>query len=255
MGEVTDTGEYDGLIAETITMSGDGGDQVHAYFARPIGEGPFPAVLLFHHLPGWDAWYRRTTRLFAAHGYLALSPDLYCREGHGDPDDVAARVRASGGVADERVVGDARGALELLRSMPQASGKVAVFGTCSGARHAYLVACRTGAVDAVIDCWGGRIVIPDAELTAQQPVAPIDLTPQLDAPVLGLFGNDDSSPSPADVDALEAALRTHGKDLEFHRYDGAGHGFFYDDRPVVFRAAQAQDGWAKVWDFLARKVG
>jgi len=231
--EIMNTGAYAGLIAETVTFVGDGGDLIHAYQARPLGPGPFPAVLLFHHLPGWDAWYRRTTRLFAAHGYLALSPDLYCREGHGDPDDVAAKVR----------------------SLPQASGRVAVFGTCSGARHAYLVACRTQAVDAVVDCWGGRIVIPPDELTAQQPVAPIDLTADLTAPVLGLFGNEDSSPSPAHVDALEAALVEHGRIHEFHRYDGAGHGFFYDDRPAAYRAEQAKDGWTKVWDFLARTIG
>ena len=42
---------------------------------------------------------------------------------------------------------------------------------------------------------------------------------------------------------------------EFHRYEGAGHGFFYEDRPANFRAQQARDGWLKVFDFLARTIG
>ena len=247
------TGSHEGMIAETTAVAGDGGEMIHAYFARPTGPGPFPAVLLFHHLPGWDEFYRETTRRFAHHGYLALSPDLYCRDGHGDPDDVAAKVRADGGVPDDQVVGDARGCLAFLRGLANASGKVAVFGTCSGGRHAYLSACRLGGVDAVINCWGGRIVTD--EPTDKQPIPPVELTEQLSAPVLGLFGNDDGSPSPSDVDTLEEALQASGQTYEFHRYDGAGHGFFYYDRPSAYRAEAAVDGWGKVWDFLDRTIG
>ena len=54
---MTDTRAYEGLIAETITVQGDGGDSIYAYLARPLGEGPFPAMLLLHHIPGWDEWY------------------------------------------------------------------------------------------------------------------------------------------------------------------------------------------------------
>lgn len=252
MGISTDA--YEGLIAETRIIEGDGGDLVHVYFARPLGAGPFPAVLLFHHLPGWDDWYRHATRLFASRGYLALCPDLYCRAGHGEPDDVAARVRAQGGVPDDQVVGDAAKALRFLKALPNANRKVGFFGTCSGGRHAYLAACRLDGVDAVVDCWGGGIVAEADELTEQRPVAPIDLTPELDAPVLGLFGDQDQNPSPAQVDALEAALTEHGKEHEFHRYPEAGHGFFYHDRPQAYHAASAVDGWAKVWDFLGRHL-
>ena len=43
-------------------------------------------------------------------------------------------------------------------------------------------------------------------------------------------------------------LKAAGKEYEFHRYDGAGHGFFYHDRPM-YRQEQAVDGWNKIWDF------
>ena len=32
-------------------------------------------------------------RRFANHGYTVIAPDLYCREGHGTPDEVAASSR------------------------------------------------------------------------------------------------------------------------------------------------------------------
>lgn len=92
-----------------------------------------------------------------------------------------------------------------------------------------------------------------SELTPNSPVAPIDLTENLSCPLLGLFGNDDRSPSPEQVDLHEEALTRHGKPYEFHRYDGAGHGFFYDHRPN-YRQAQAVDGWARIWAFLDRHL-
>ena len=66
------TDNYEGMIAETITLPGDGGDLINAYMAKPLGPGPFPGVVLIHHLPGWDEWYREATRRFAHHGFVAV---------------------------------------------------------------------------------------------------------------------------------------------------------------------------------------
>jgi hypothetical protein len=132
------TDQYEGMLAETVTVLGHGGDAIHAYFARPTGPGPFPGVVLLHHMPGWDEWYKEATLRFAHHGYAAIAPDLYCRVGHGSPDDVAAKARADGGVLDDQVVGDAAGAAAFLRGQPTSNGKVGVIGSCSGGRHAFL---------------------------------------------------------------------------------------------------------------------
>jgi len=146
------------------------------------------------------------------------------------------------------------GAMRYLRSLPFINGKVGVFGTCSGGRNAFLVACRAKGFDAAVECWGGRVVMSKEELTAKQPVAPIDFTKDLSCPLLGLFGNEDKAPSPEQVNQHEAELKKHGKNYEFHRYDGAGHGFFYYDRPN-YRQEQAVDGWKKIWVFLERHLG
>ena len=210
-------------------------------------------MVLIHHLPGWDEFYRETTRRFAHHGYAAISPNLYHREGHGTPEDVAAMVRADGGVPDEQVVGDVVASARVLRGLPTSNGKVGLIGTCSGGRHTVLVASRSTEFDAAVDCWGGRVVMPEDELTEKLPVAPIDYTADLAAPLLGLFGADDQSPSPEQVAQHEEALREHGKEYEFHMYEGAGHGFFYWNRPA-YRIDQAMDGWDKVWDFFGRHL-
>ncbi len=96
-------------------MRGAKGDVLNAYYARPLGAGPFPGMVVIHHLPGWDEWYREATRKFAHHGYAAISPNLYFRDGHGTPEDVGAQVRAAGGVPDDQVVGDGEGAMRLAK--------------------------------------------------------------------------------------------------------------------------------------------
>ena len=125
---------------------------------------------------------------------------------------------------------------------------------CSGGRHAYLAACTVEGFDACVDCWGGGIVVhnPD-ELNEKKPVAPIDYTEKLPCPVIGIFGNEDRSPTAEDVNILEEELKRCGKDYEFYRYDGAGHGIWYYHAPM-YRQEQAMDSWEKVFAFLEKNL-
>jgi carboxymethylenebutenolidase len=246
---------YRSMAAETVRFRAHNGDDGEAYYARPNDGARYPGVVLIHHMPGWDEWITEAARKLAHRGYAAVAPHLFFRLGPGGPDDLAAKARAAGGVPDDQVVGDVAGAMAYLRARPQCTGKVAVMGFCSGGRHAYLAACRLDGVDALVDCWGGRVIVDDPkELTPNRPVAPIDLTEGIKCPVLGLFGNDDKNPSPDHVSRTEAVLKRLGKTYEFHRYDGAGHSFFSAHRPH-YRVEQALDGWNKVFAFLAKHLG
>ncbi len=245
------TDQYEGMLAETVVLPGYHAEIINAYFARPLGTGPFPGLVLVHHLPGWDEFHRETTRNLAARGYVTLCPNLYFREGHGTPEDIAARVRGAGGVADEQVLGDIGAALEMLKALPYVTGKIGIMGMCSGGRHAYLCACRIPGFSAVVDCWGGRVVMTPEELTPKQPVAPLDYTKDLTIPLLGIFGNEDHGPTPEQVNQHEGVLKQLGKQYEFYRYDGAGHAFFYYNRPA-YRQEQATDGWQKIYAFLGK---
>ncbi len=164
---------YRGMTCENVTLKGDKGTPITAYVAKPAGAGPFPGVVLIHHLPGWSELYIETTRRFAHHGYIAICAHLYEREGggsDGNPDDVAAKVRADGGIADSQMVGDTAAAVQWMRAQPNLNGKVGVFGSCSGGRHAFIYACQKKDVDACIDLWGGRVVMGKDELNAKTPL-------------------------------------------------------------------------------------
>ena len=104
----------DAMMAETISMTGHGGDEVEAYLARPLGGGPFGSVVVIHHMPGYDTARRRSPGTFAAHGYRRSART--CTTGRRRapaPDDAAAAARAQGGVPDERLVGDVGGAADV----------------------------------------------------------------------------------------------------------------------------------------------
>ena len=245
---------YPGLVAETVRFRGHNDDSGEAYYAQPSGVGKFPGVVLIHHMPGWDEWICEATRKLAHHGFATIAPHLYFREGPGSPDDVGARVRAAGGVPDNQVVGDAKGAATFVRAQPNANGKVGVIGYCSGGRHAFLIACRVPEFNALVDCWGGNVIVDDRKLlNAKRPVAPIDLTDKINCPILGIFGNDDENPSADQVNRTELELKRLGKNYTFHRYDGAGHAFFNTSR-IAYRAEQAADGWAKVFAFFHKHL-
>ena len=159
---------YEGMLAETVRVRGHNGDEIDGYFARPLGAGPFPGVVLIHHMPGWDEGSKEMVRKFAYHGYACISPNLHYREGPGDLDDVVAAVRGAGEVPDDRFVGDFEGAMTCLRSLPYHSGKIGAIGFCSGGRHAYIAACRVPGLDAAVDCWGGRVIMSPDGLTERQ---------------------------------------------------------------------------------------
>ena len=243
--------DYEGLLAETVSFQGHGGDRIAGYLARPLGAGGYPTVVVIHEVFGLVPHIKELALKFAARGYAAIAPDLHHREGPGDPDDVAVVVRAAGGNPDARTVGDVEGAARLLRSLPQSNGKVGVIGYCSGGRQTYLAACRIPTLDAAVDCYGGRVVAEQADLNERQPKAPIDMTEDLGCPLLGLFGGLDANPTPEHTRVIELELRRHGKTYELHTYENAGHGFFADYRPSYDPEA-AVDGWERVFGWFGK---
>jgi carboxymethylenebutenolidase len=244
----------DSLSAETVRITGHDGDEIEAYLARPSEPTSRGGVVVIHHMPGYDRGTKEIVRRFAELGYDAICPNLYWREAPGaDPADAAASARAGGGVPDERLVGDVGGAAGYLRSLASSNGKVGVIGYCSGGRQSVLAACNLD-LDAAVDCYGAYVTGTPPEGFPLKITNLVDQLPNLRAPLLGLFGNEDAHPSPEHVDELDRILTEEGKPHEFHRYDDAGHAFFSTDRPA-YRVAAASDGWERIAEFYGKYLG
>lgn len=240
----------DSMQASTVRITGAGGDEIEAYLATPGDRGSGGAVVVIHHMPGYDSATKEIVRRFTDLGLVALCPNLYWRQAPGaEPDDAAAAARAQGGVPDAQLIGDVAGAAAHLRSLPGANGKVGVIGFCSGGRQSVLAACSLD-LDACVDCYGAFVVGQPPEGFPLQ-IAPLyEALPGLRAPLLGLFGAEDSYPSPEHVRELDGLLTEHGKDHEMITYPDTGHSFFAVDRPA-YRPAAASDGWLRIADFFA----
>jgi carboxymethylenebutenolidase len=243
----------DALMARSVMIKGHGGDEIEAYLAQPVDREAFGAMVVIHHMPGYDRGTKEMVRRFAAEGYAALCPNLYWRDAPGaSPDDAAAAVRAAGGVPEDRLLGDLAGAAAHLRALPGANGRVGVIGHCSGGRQAFLAGCELD-LDAAVDCYGAFVVedVPPGVKSNAHPL--LHLADRLSCPLLGLFGADDQHPAPEHTARLAAELTGLGKDFEFHTSPDAGHAFFAVDRPS-YRPAAAIEGWSRIFAFLARHL-
>lgn len=241
------------LIAGDIVIAGHRGDEISAYAARPESGTPAGGIVVIHHMPGYDWATKEIVRRFASWGFAAICPNLHHRAAPGaDPDDASAATRAAGGVPDDRLVGDVSGARDFLLGRRNSNGRTGVIGFCSGGRQAVLAACHIP-FDAAVDCYGAFVLTspPSSSGRTERPL--IEVLDELGCPLLGLFGNEDSHPSPSEVTELDERLTALGKPHEFHRFDDAGHAFFAIER-AGYRAAAAADAWPIVRTFFAEHL-
>jgi carboxymethylenebutenolidase len=238
-----------GQLSETIGIPRPSGPPMFAYYSRPTPSQDLAGVVFLSHGNYLDYMGQEVNRRLAHYGYATISWDATA-----DP-----RSRGQGGpgtprsISDDEMMADVELAATFLRAQPYANGKVAVMGFGAGGRHAYIAACRVPAVDAAIDCWGPQIVSQPPERKELQPVLPIDMTQDMGCPLLGLFGQDDNNPAPAEVDRIEEELRRHGKQYQLERYENTGHGFLTVERRG-YRGLPAADAWIKISEFLEKHL-
>ena len=170
---------------------------------------------------------------FAGEGFVALAPDMYHGETADSPDD-AKRLMMSLNI--DRAEKDLRGSIEYLLSLDQTQGdQVGTVGFCMGGQLSLYAACANSQVGACVNYYG---IHPDVKPDIGN----------LEAPVLGFFGEDDAKVSPEVVRELEERLNQAGKQVEVHIYPGADHGFFNDGRPM-YKEKEAKESWDRMIQF------
>jgi carboxymethylenebutenolidase len=216
------------------------------------GQAPVPGVVVAQHLPvahaglEGDAFTIDVGEKLAAAGYACAIPWLF----HWWPADADVAVKREQ-YRDDNAVEDLRAAGEVLAGLGRVDAeRMSILGHCWGGRIALLGACHDLGYKAAVMLYGGRL----RQGLGEGAPPPIEMVDRIRCPVLGIFGNEDQNPSPADVDDLDAALTAAGVAHEFHRYDGAGHGFQTFDNPERYRPEAAKDAWQKIVAFLKRTL-
>lgn len=219
--------------------------EMQAYVTLPE-ETPAPGVLVCMHAPGVDGFIRGICDRLAESGFAAIAPDLYHRQGPSDggPLERMAKLR------DVEILRDLEVASHHLQRLVEVdAGRTGLIGFCMGGRLAYLQAAHDAKLRAAVVFYGGNILVAWGDGPA-----PFDLTSRIACPVLGLFGEEDTNPSPQDVERIDRELTRLGKVHEFQSYPGAGHAFLNDARPS-FRREAAADAWERCLAWLRRYLG
>lgn len=224
---------------------------MEVFVFRPMGPGPHPGILLAQHIPMGhtglenDPFTLATAQRFADHGYLVAVPFIF----HWWPKSASMDLKRSES-RDDWIVADMQAGHAVLKEQPELDpARIAMVGHCWGGRVAWLAACHIRFA-ALATFYGGNI----KKALGAGNVSPLALTPHIGCPVVGFYGNEDTNPSPEDVQEYRAALTAAGIPHEFHQYDGAGHAFQNFPMPERYRAAPSEDAWTKVLDFLARQL-
>jgi carboxymethylenebutenolidase len=220
------------------------GQTMEGYLTQPTTAGRSPAVVVIQEIWGVNSHIQSVTDRLPSQGYVGLAPALFHREGrmtlglYEEMDPALARL---GRCNDADIIADVRAAVAYLKAQPFVDPqRIGIVGFCFGGRVSYQSACNILDLKAAAVYYGGRILLP---LGGQGP-SPVEQTAAISAPILGLFGETDQNPSPADAAKIEAELKKHGKTHEFHMYPGCGHGFHCDGR-ASYRPEAAKDAWAK----------
>ncbi|WP_435928254.1 dienelactone hydrolase family protein [Dryocola sp. BD613] len=226
------------------------GENMPAWHARPKdAPGPLPVVIVVQEIFGVHEHIRDICRRLALEGYLAIAPELYFRQG--DPNDFTDIPTLFSGlvskVPDAQVLAD----LDHVANWAARNGgnahRLMITGFCWGGRIAWLYAAHNPQLKAAV-AWYGKLV---GEKTLNSPYHPVDIAVNLNAPVLGLYGEQDTGIPQDTVETMRQALRAANATAEIIVYPEAGHAFNADYRPS-YHEESAKDGWQRMLTWFER---
>ncbi len=231
------------------------GFEVPFFYAAPQGKDHLPVVLVVQEIFGLHDYIVDVCRRFAQQGYLALAPDLYARQGDASAytDMGVLMSELVNRVPQAQVLADLDGALDWACIHGGDRQRMGITGFCWGGRATWLYCAHNPQIKAGV-AWYGRLVGVPTELS---PLQALDVADKLHAPVLGLYGGQDTGIPLSTVDQMKQALaqgaaqgNAAAAGSEFVLYPDAPHAFHADYRPS-YRADDAADGYQRCLRWLA----
>ena len=129
------------------TLKSFDGGEFAAYLALPAS-GHGPGIVVLQEIFGVNEFMRSVCDWYAAHGFLAICPDLFWRQDPGveltdkSEADWQKAFALYNGLDEAKAVEDSAAAVEFLRQHPACSGRVGAVGFCLGGNLAWLLSVR-----------------------------------------------------------------------------------------------------------------
>lgn len=243
-------------MASSVAEVKSGGQDMEIFTYAPDGGEKRPAVIVIQEIFGVNDHMKDVANRFAEAGFVAAAPDLFHREGKGTIvpfDDMAKGAGIRGKLSNDDIKNDVAATIEYLKSQPNVDGdNIGIVGYCFGGFVSYMSAAEVPGITAAAIYYGGGI-LPRPDAPADAPRYLDGSVDKINVPLIGFWGDQDGGIPVANVDAIEAALKAAGKDYESHTYEGAGHGFFCDDRGSYNEAA-AKDAFPRTVEFFKKNL-
>jgi carboxymethylenebutenolidase len=201
---------------------------------------------------GVHEWIKDVCRRLAKIGYYAIAPELYARQG--DPTKISdtntLMKEIVSKVPDAQVMGDLDAAVAYAKSSGKAdTAKLGITGFCWGGRIVWMYAGHNPNLKAAV-AWYGFV----ARSFHEGDKTPMDVVPNIKAPVLGLYGGADPGNPKDSIDKISDAMKASGKTVEIVVYPDAPHAFLADYRPS-YRKEPSEDGWKRMTAWFKKYVG
>jgi carboxymethylenebutenolidase len=227
---------------------------LEGYAALPLGNGPFPAVLVLMEIYGNTGHLRGACDRMAERGIAALSPDFFHGELIAYADSQAAMAKIPS-LKDEMLLEECSAGLDWLAAQPKLrKDALGVIGFCMGGRLAYLCNCRFATrLKAAVAFYGGGIS-PEGGQDKFGRTPPIGKTGKMRAPLFLGYGADDQGIPPAEHARVVTALSAAKKRYTLNVYPGAGHAFLCEERSNYAPVA-AEIAWRDAVEFLRVQLG
>ena len=241
----------DGLTVGAVRVPVEGGS-IPAYRAMPEGATDAPVILVVQEIFGVHAYIQDICRRFARQGYLAIAPEMFVRQGEVSRYTEISRLLSEvvSKVPDKQVLADLDAAVAWAGRNGGNVNRLGITGFCWGGRVVWLYAAHNPRLKAGV-AWYGRLVGEADEL---RPRHPVDVVADINAPILALYGGQDSGIPLESVEKMKAAL-AKGSDAakasEFVVYPDAPHAFHADYRSS-YREEAARDGWNRAVEWFNR---
>lgn len=211
---------------------------IGAYYVRPEGDGPFPAVVVIHEAYGLNENIKDITRRFAEVGYAALGVDLFAGR-----SQVICMARFFSGIflnsLDHEGIRDLKAALTYLTKQPEIDAeRIGAIGFCMGGSFAVAWASTDSRL---------KVIAP---FYASNP-RPLNAAAR-SCPVVGSYPENDFTANPGRN--LKTLLDASGIENDIKVYPNAKHSFF-NNQSGNYNPAASEDAWQRTLAFFTQKLG
>jgi len=231
----------DRIKASYVEYPSPGGTSgtMRSYLVQPVGEGPFPAVLVFHENRGLNPYIEDVARRAAVAGFLALAPDgLSPVGGYPGNDDDGRTLQRN--LDPAKLEQDMINSAKFLKSHKLCNSKLGATGFCWGGGMTNRIAVALGnELQAGVPFYGASPPSEDVgKIKAAIMINYADTDPRINAM----------------WPEYEEALKTHKVAYQMHTYEGTLHGFHNNSTPRYNELA-AELAWNRTIGFFRKHLG